>query len=338
MARLRTKWIQIYRQAHKAFDPALRRELPISCLILFPLSVFILGHLIFDWIGIPFSSRALQAAQTIAPNPNTDQAISDGHAWGASAYFYLIVSAYTLAALTRWAHARISGKTLAFYRSVAAFVVFSGLLYLAAINSTDRPLKTIFLFTFNSLQLSSSTIEPQILRSISITLLIINLLGVIVPGVICAVAPLVVREPDGEWTEKELFNRTRDMRFLGLIASVFMVTGILHMYAWMSWAPQLLNKNDLEILVGSVAFYWGSVFTMMLAAIYFPILFVLQSRAESIMDAQQIPLIERDQWLERRGLSLRITNQIPQIIAILAPLLTAPSGNFLASLARLAPK
>jgi hypothetical protein len=110
------------------------------------------------------------------------------------------------------------------------------------------------------------------------------------------------------------------------------------MYAWMSWAPEILNKDGLETVVGSVAFYWGSVFTVMLASYYLPILLVLRNRAEAVMEAQQVPLIERDQWLQRRGLSLRIANQVPQVIGILGPLMAAPTGKFLASLSELAPK
>jgi hypothetical protein len=56
------------------------------------------------------------------------------------------------------------------------------------------------------------------------------------------------------------------------------------------------------------------------------------------MEAQQVPLIERDQWLQRRGLSLRIANQVPQVIGILGPLMAAPTGKFLARLSELAPK
>ena len=127
----------------------------------------------------------------------------------------------------------------------------------------------------------------------------------------CALISLRVREPDGSWTEKDLVLRVKDVRMLAVVASVFLVAGVLHMYAWMSWAPELPNKDGLETLVASVSFYWGSVFTMMFAAYYHPVLRVLQDRAEAVMDAQQISLIERDQWLQRRGLSVRIANQIP---------------------------
>jgi hypothetical protein len=77
---------------------------------------------------------------------------------------------------------------------------------------------------------------------------------------------------------------------------------------------------------------------MMLASYYFPILLVLRKRAEAVMVSEEVPLIERDQWLERRGLSLRIANQVPQMIGILGPLIAAPAGKFLASLSEFVPK
>jgi hypothetical protein len=161
---------------------------------------------------------------------------------------------------------------------------------------------------------------------------------IVVPAVLCAIGPLLVRQPNGAWTEEELMMRAKDVRLLGVMASTFLVAGVLHMYAWMSWAPELLNKDGLETVVSSVVFYWGSVYSLMLAAYYTPILLVLQKRAESVMEAQQVPLIERDQWLQRRGLSVRIANQVPQVIGILGPLIAAPIGKFLASLSELAPK
>jgi hypothetical protein len=106
----------------------------------------------------------------------------------------------------------------------------------------------------------------------------------------------------------------------------------------MSWAPELLNKQGLETVVGSVAFYWGSVIALMLAAIYLPVLVIPQKRSEAVMNAQQVPLIGRAQWLRCRGLSLRIFNQAPQAIGILAPLIAAPAGRLLANPGQLAPK
>jgi len=316
----------------------LARELPSTSLIAYPLVVFILGHLLFDWIGIPFAQHVLEEAESALAGANPNQAISDGHVWAATAHLYLLVSLFVLVALSRWMWTRIRGRLAFAYLAIAGFLIALGIAYLINVDISDRPIKGIFLFTYRSLRVDMELVISPILAFIGNTLTAINLLGVVVPAVLCAFGPLIVREPIGAWTEKELMIRVRDARMLAVLASLFLVAGVLHMYAWMSWAPQLLNKEGLLTVVGSVAFYWGSVFTMMLAALYFPILLVLQDRAEAVMEAQQVPLMERDDWLQQRGLSVRLANQLPQVIGILAPLIAAPAGKFLANLSLLVPK
>jgi hypothetical protein len=322
----------------KSVRHLLAKELPATSLIAYPLAVFILGHLMFDRFGAPFAVHVLQSAGSIMAGANPNEAISDGHVWAATAHLYLLVSFFILMALFRWMFARAKGWLAFGYLSIASSLIALGISDLANVDKHNRPAKAIFLFTFRSLQVDTQLQTAPILSSINDTLLTINLLMIIVPAVLCAFAPLLVREPNCAWTEEELMRRVKDARLLGVMASVFLVAGVLHMYAWMSWAPEILNKDGLETVVGSVAFYWGSVFTVMLASYYLPILLVLRNRAEAVMEAQQVPLIERDQWLQRRGLSLRIANQVPQVIGILGPLMAAPTGKFLASLSELAPK
>ncbi len=322
----------------KSVRHRLAKEGPAMALITYPISVFILGHLLFDWIGAPFAIHVLQAAGSVSAGVNPNEAISDAHVWAATAHLYLLVSLFVLVALFRWMWSRARGRIAFFYLSIAAFLGALGIAFLTSVDIQNRPLKAIFLLTFRSLQLDQGLDASNILGFVSNVLTTINALGVVVPAVFCALIPLLVREPDGSWTEKDLVLRVKDVRMLAVVASVFLVAGVLHMYAWMSWAPELLNKDGLETVVASVTFYWGSVFTMMLAAYYYPVLLVLQDRAEAVMDAQQVPLIERDQWLQRRGLSVRISNQIPQVIGILGPLIAAPIGQFLANLSELVPQ
>lgn len=316
----------------------LAKELTATSLIAYPLAVFILGHLLFDRIGAPFSVHVLQEAGSVMSGANPNEAISDGHVWAATAHLYLLVLFFVLVASFRWMWARARGYLAFGYLSIAGMLIALGIAYLVNVDMNNRPIKAIYLFTFRSLQFDRRLEIATILASVNDTLSAINLLSIVVPALLCALGPLLVREPSGPWTEKELMIRVKDARLLAVMASVFLVAGVLHMYAWMSWAPELLNKTGLETVVDSVVFYWSSVFTMMLAAFYFPILLVLQNRAESVMEAQRVPLIERDQWLQRRGLSVRIANQIPQVLGILGPVIAAESGKFLIILSSLVPK
>lgn len=322
----------------KSVRHLLKKELPATSLIACPLAVFILGNLLFDQFGSPFADHVMQAAGSVMAGANPNEAISNGHAWAASALLYLLVSFFLLMALFRWMCARVKGWLAFGYLSIVSLLIALGISHLLNVDKHNRPAKAIFLFTFRSLQVNDQLQTAPILASINNTLLTVNVLMIVVTAVLCGIGPLLVRQPNGGWTEEELMMRAKDARLLGVMASIFLVAGVLHMYAWMSWAPELLNKDGLETVVGSVVFYWGSVFTLMLAAYYIPILLVLQKRAEAVMEAQKVPLIDRDQWLQVRGLSVRFTNQVPQVIGILGPLIAAPIGKLLTSLSELAPK
>jgi len=315
----------------------LPRELTAWSLLAYPLAVFLVGNWLFDQIGKPFADHVLQATASVAKGKNLNEVIADGHVWAATAHAYLVFSMFMLLYLGRWLGAQARVRTATVHAGIAATLAAAGTAYLAYVHIGNRPMNAIFLFTYKSLAGSESLVSIQMLAFVNRTLIAINLIGIIAPAALIALVPLLMREPTSGWTERELFLRVRETQTLGLLASIFLALGVLHMYAWMSWAPELLNQQGLETVVGSVAFYWGSVFTLMLAAIYLPVLMMLQKRSEVVMDAEQVPLIDRAQWLRCRGLSLRIFNQVPQAIGILAPLIAAPAGRLLANLGQLAP-
>jgi hypothetical protein len=304
----------------------------------YPLAVFLVGHWLFDQIGKPFADHVLQAATSIAKGGNPNEVIADGHVWAATAHAYLVFSMFMLISLGRWLGAQARRRTAAAHVCIAATLMAVGTGFLEYVHIGNRPMNAIFLFTYQSVAGSELLASMQMVAFINRTLILINLLGIIAPAALIALVPLLVREPISGWTERELILRVRETQTLGLLASILLALGVLHMYAWMSWAPELLNKQQLETVVGSVTFYWGSVFTLMLAAIYLPALMMLQKRSEIVMDALQVPLIDRAEWLRCRGLSLKIFNQVPQAIGILAPLIAAPAGRLLANLGQLTPK
>lgn len=322
----------------KALRSLLVRRAAGFLISLAPLSVFILGHLLFDVIGSPFSTNVLHAARSInVAGINASEAISDGHVWAATANVYLITALFALVILVGWLRSRVRGAAVFPYFSAAALLSSVGVAYLLSVNQLDRPMRAIFLFTYTSLAKAKIMGGSGYLLSIQSTLNTINLLFVIVPSMIIAFLPVLTRPPKNEWCEADLLERVKDARFLGVTASAFMVAGVLHMYAWMSWAPELINKESLESVVGSVVFDWGTVFTMMLATMYVAILIFLQSNADLVMNAEQIPLKDRSKWLVDRGLSFKFATQLPHFTGILAPLLAAPAGKMIANIHSLLP-
>jgi hypothetical protein len=316
----------------------LPRELTDWSLLVDPLAVFLVGNWLFDQIGKPFADHVLQATASVAKGKNLNEVIADGHVWTATAHGYLVFSMFMLLYLGRWLGAQARVRTATVHAGIAATLAAAGTAYLAYVHIGNRPMNAIFLFTYKNLAGSESLASMQMLAFVNRTLIAINLIGISAPAALIALVPLLVREPTSGWTEREPILRVQETQILDLLASIFLAIGALRMYAWMSWAPELLNQQELGTVVGGMAFYWESVFTLILAAIYLPVLMMLQKRSEVVMDAQQVPLINRAQWLRCRGPSLRIFNQAPQAIGILAPLIASHAGRLLANLDQLAPK
>ena len=312
-------------------------QLPAISLMIYPLIVFLLGHLLFDQFGSLFAVHGLRASESLLSGEDHHEAISSGHVWAATAHAFILVQLFTMLVLFMWIRSKTKGFQTTLYFFAVGILITSGLAHLHYVIINSRPLSAIFQITFQSLQLNDHLEARPILPSIFCTLVIINMLSIVVIAALLPFLPLIVREPHGGWREENLLNRVQDLRLWTVLASVFLIAGTLHMYAWMTWATELLNKTALEAVVGSVCFYWGSVFTVTLAAAYLPVLLTLKNRAEIVMEAQHVQLIDRDEWLKRRGLSFRVVDQVPQVIGILAPLAAAPAGQFLTSLSTLVP-
>ena len=310
---------------------------PAIHLALYPIIVFIVGNLMFDEIGNLFAVHGLQQTESILPSANHHEVIAGGHTWAASANAYLLIMLFTMTILCQWIWTKARGRLAAFYLFISGTLISLGLTYLVHIDTNNRPIKAIFLVTFRSLRLNEYLQKNLAINTVSNTLATINILSIIVTAMLCAFAPLLARKPINGWTEKELFNRVKDLRLITVVASAFLIAGTLHMHAWMAWSTEILNTESLEAVINSVTFYWGSVFTIMLAAFYVPISLVLQNRAEAVMEDQHVEMTKRNEWLSSRGLSLQISNQLPQVAGILGPLATTPIGNILSNLNSLPP-
>lgn len=203
-----------------------------------------------------------------------------------------------------------------------------GVAHLVMVDSQRHPLSAIFYLTFESLR-HTALLEPARLSGVRRILDAINLMSVVVPAVFCAFLPASLLRPPQGWTGEVLAARIKDGRQFGVIASAFLVTGMLHMVAWMQWSAVLLMRKELAPLATSIVFYWGCVFTAMIAALYLPLLVILQARAETLMDRLEVPVAARQEWLAEHGLSYNLIAQLPQLAAIFAPLLSAPFSQLL---------
>ena len=114
--------------------------------------------------------------------------------------------------------------------------------------------------------------------------------------------------------------------------SAILVSGVLHMGVWLRWPAALVDEKDVQEAVSGVSLaitlFWGIAFTLMLIATYGPAAAYLGSYARELLHkgpyATQIS--DPEQWLRSHGLFFTLSEQLPQIGVMLAPLLAGPSA------------
>ena len=302
---------------------------------LLPLSAFALGYCLFDVIGFAYYSYGLQGLVSSKKLVDTNPAISSGILWGAMANVYLITGLGVLIVLISWQRRLVRGLAALPFNVLATCLSILGIAFLLSVDMQDRPMRAIFIITLRSLQRHALLGEGARIWAVQITVSLINALSIVVPAMLCSFLPVLLLRPQQGWNQHVLYERAVDLRRLARAGSIFMVAGVLHMYAWMSWAPDLLNQKKLEILASSVVLYWSCVWTLMLAALYLPVLLMFNNLAKPVMDFESVPFKERGQWLADHGISFEPLNQLPHLITILAPLISAPFTQILGNLPQL---
>jgi hypothetical protein len=171
-------------------------EWPIFLVALIPVVVFVLGHLLYDVIGISYYSTALQDLQSVKTPPDRQQAISAGILWAALAHFYLVASLCILLFLFHWLRDRVRAPASLPFYALAGFLSVLGVGYLLTMDHENRPIKAIFVVTFYSLSKISTLLDMgSRLWAVNGILSLINLLSVVVPAGICSFLPVVLLRP-----------------------------------------------------------------------------------------------------------------------------------------------
>jgi hypothetical protein len=308
--------------------PLSAAELPQLAIGLLPVAVLALGHLLFDVVGAPFARHAMELVHGGGGEVPRDLAIEAGKVWAATAFLYLVVGCGALGLLVHLLRSRVRGRAALPFLGLAALLAALGVAYLLVVDSQRQPLSAVFYLTFGSLR-GTALLDSAQLARVRWILAVINLMSVVVPAVFCAFLPASLLRPPQGWTGEVLAARIKDGRQFGVTASAFLVTGVLHMNAWLQWSAVLLMRKELAPLATSIVFYWSCVFTTMIAALYIPMLVILHARAETLMDRLEVPVAARRQWLADHGLSYGLLAQLPQLAAIFAPLLSAPFSEVL---------
>ncbi len=130
----------------------------------------------------------------------------------------------------------------------------------------------------------------------------------------------------GEAQVRRLGARLRATSALLYAGTLVLVVLVLSMVAWLRWPAALLADPDAQERVRQVglglSLYWGTAFSLVLAAIYLPAAWYL--RAETYLLAERATgggtPAQQEAWIGERGLGLSLAAQVSRLAALAGPL------------------
>ena len=302
--------------------PLRSSELPLVFLALLPMLVLALGHLLFDLVGASFANHSLQLLAEASDHATPSASIPAGQVWAATSLIYLVVASASIVYVVNFLRKHVRGRALLPLLSMSVFLIVLGIAHLIWVDNSRQPVSIIFYLTYESLQ-ASSMMRTADLMVVNRLLDVVNVMSVVVPCLFCAYMPSVLLTPHKGWTEETLTQRVKEGRQFCLVASAFLVAGVFHMYAWMSWSSALLGEPELSQLTFSVVFYWSFVFSAMIGVIYMSILATLNRRGEWLIEVSDQPSQSRQESLVEFGLAFKGLAQFRQVATIFAPVISA---------------
>ena len=303
-----------------------------------PLAVLIAANLLFEVAGGAYAQVADEAAMlTAKPGDVARNAVAASAAisWAGLALVHLSIG--TGASIGAWSTVseRVRGRARRPFVLLFIGGGCLGLLHLAAVEAMQAPLNAIFAVTRDALS-ALPAVGATRAAVIGGVVGAINVLTPFVMALLIAAAAASALPPVAGWSETTLARRAAQIRRIVLLAGAFMVGGVLHMGAWTHLAGATLSTEGdavLDEVALTVTLFWGTTFTLMIASFYVPVAMRLIRLAERVMEDIGVPVAERQHWLADRGLSFRLREQLPQIVAMVSPLLAGPIGSTVQSYA-----
>ena len=238
----------------------------------------------------------------------------------------------------------VSERGLRFFVPITVVLIIGGIGSFVYASANQSPLSGLFSFTYDSLSEVPGFTE-DFLRVAKLAVVLLNGISIVAPVTALMAACSTLAPPrDGVAAGiKFLSGQVKSLKALVVVGSIYMVTGVLHLGVWLRWPAMMVEDEALavQILDNALAMsvYWGGAFTVLIAAFYAPAMVALNKRAEAAI--AQMPRstggLTPKKFLEDHGLSLQVSKQLPQIAAVLAPLLAGPIGSALVDLSKALP-
>ena len=250
--------------------------------------------------------------------------------YGSAFYSALIsVSVFSLAIIRQ----SLAGKKILTFAAAETFIAIALLGHLVYSGYFRTAFSYIFFFTFETLIASKLYTNFQ-LMVIKGLVSGINILVSIV-ATLALITGCCILADKNELNKMDVNFLVSQMRKLSMfvgIVSILLVTGILHMIAWLRWLTALVANEGLAKHVmdysEAVSLYWGATFSLIIATFYIPAAWSIRNRAEAIIAEypEQTQGMDTQEWLKKYNMSLSPLQQVPQLVAMLAPLLVGPIG------------
>lgn len=222
--------------------------------------------------------------------------------------------------------------------ALGIFMASIGVAYIWALDETHALYRAVFSFSYDNLrEAGRQRISEELLRYTMVVVSIVNVQAMVVPVVALLAAcstlalPISGAQPDPAFCALQM-GRLKEVLSA---ASAILVSGVLHMGAWLRWPAALVaDPKAHEALLGTalaITLFWGVTFTLMLISTYLPAAIFLAKRAQALLldSHSQSSTPDPGQWLKENGLFLSLQDHLPQFGLMLAPLLASPLSSLL---------
>jgi len=311
--------------------------------LMLPLGVFLLANIIFSLTAFDIQELVTRIQPLVPSGENAGRSFEEAGArtvWATSVVLFYTTfiagAAFCLGIVGR------EPSPQARLRIAGAGAVIAGLMlvYLALSSHLRAPFSYIFYFTYDILAFSER-FSPGELLAVRAVVSVLNVLAGLVPALALVTGCCIMsaHAQAGQAELEMLEKRMRNLKLFTVMGSALLMSGVLHMNAWLSWPAALVESRDVaEQVAGfsrAVGVFWGTTFSLTLASFYIPAARSLHGRATEIFEqsAQHSRGEELQGWLEKHGLSITPMRQLPQVGAILAPVLTGSLGGMLENIA-----
>ena len=314
-------------------------------LLIPPICVYLIANVLFEFSVKHDFSELTASIGSLLSQQDTDHlslTLSETRAryiWLSTVLLNLVVCIYGAGLFGITIYQSHKGKRLFIIVSIGILLIAMGIVGLLIGAMTQNALyQIVYKFSFSTLQ-ASGLYQAQFMLNIGTILFITNILAIIIPNM-AILAACSTLAPSQRSDGDELSHLSTQMRQLkGVLnaGSALLVSGILHMNAWLRWPGGLLmdqtNQTYFSGAVLAVTMFWGTTFTLMLITTYGPAASYLSTQARALAEkASQAGTIQDPQrWLQDNHFSITLGEQLPQISVILGPVLAGPIGSFLMS-------